>query len=243
MYVAAGRIIRSILTDTLDSDPEELRSWMRNTGSLEAWYRLADTYVFENDSLRTFEVLDSISMLFTFDSAGQIEYDFFRELKEIQLELIKAGGNILNLDSAIVQQFRFIADNSTGLAGSQAQTLLNFGYGYNYQLSPQQPNGGGERSSGTVSSQSIPRHGAAFIEVYPNPTSSGFTVRYRLPEDKNEAVFIVTDSWGRFLFRQELRNNEDAFTWVPDVSTQGILSFKLYSSAGFFHSGKLVIIK
>jgi len=243
MHRAANRIIKSVLADTTGIDFAKYRLWLDNKGNLEAAYEKVGSYLLEGDYASARSVRDSIPTTFDLQGNGLAEHTHFTNLLEIAITAMENSIPASGFDTARVAQVQAIADASNGLAASLAQGLLNFYYGYNYQLLPEAI-GGGQQGlaappSGQFSTQTA--SGQPFVAM-PNPARAQVTFQYGL-EEAAPAILRVFGLDGRQVYSTGLDGKRGERSWDTGHLPQGVYYCHIVQAGHSYPPLKLVLIK
>jgi hypothetical protein len=175
---SAHSLIRNILQDTV-LDLTNLRNWLDNQHSITTDYQIIDSWLQEKNTSSALALLNLIPQLYTLDSIGIVEYNYYKNLKIWQADLINQNIDICDLDSTQIAFVQNIATNSQDLAGLQASNLLDFAYGVKYINCPPSPDGPVKQKIGNkgdlLNKIYQPR-----VTVLPNPSNDWVAFSYQI---------------------------------------------------------------
>jgi hypothetical protein len=245
MHRIAERIIRSELADTNDLNLPKIRFWLANKESQEAEYTIVETYLWEGDTLRTRQVRDSIPIKYLLTDAQAATHDSYTQWTELKIEFFRDGRDILTLDTPSLLRIQNIAEIDSGFVGTQAKSLLNLAYKYDYRLNPKVPGSSSEGlmappSAGTINVQQVDFED---LKAIPNPASDEVTFYYSLPEEVFTATLFVMDVNAREVAKFEVQDKEGSFRWLTDHLSSGIYLYTIRFAGNKFSPKKLVLIK
>ena len=188
---ASSSLVRDILLDST-MDYINLRSWLDNQHNMSADCQIVDSWLQEKNTTAALALLDLIPQVYSMDSSTTVEYNYFKDLKTFQANLISANTNLFGLDSTEVSFLENIASNSQGLAGLEAGNILEFGYGISFI------NCGGNINA-PVKRDPINKtdlYNKIYepkVSVLPTPAKSWAAFNYQLFSDVSNSSIRITD--------------------------------------------------
>jgi hypothetical protein len=238
MHYNANRLIRHYLSDTTNMHMDSIRLWLDNKGSLESELGQVEAFLQEGDVSAVGTALNNIPFFYNFTTAQQQEFDYYDDLKQIEIGLINAGRTLLELNTTEQNQVQTIANNSIGLAGIQAQNLLNLAYGGTYQNEPILP-GGAPKPLVRPSDQSS--NSVDMVKAIPNPAQDQVVFQYQIPKDILKAEILISDINGRQISIIKIDPLSNSIIWDSSMLPNGIYIYTLVfdSTKGITH--KLII--
>ena len=242
---ACNNLVRDIVLDSMGIQYDSLRLWLENKESLQAAYKIVDSYLAEDDFTNALTYLNTIPDSFDLSGEQLEEYGYFHDLKTTFITAHQQGRNIMQLDSLEVLDLVAIADTSKGLAGVQAQSLLNFAYGYNYFDLPALPDPGSKSSR--VQDQGFQDDNITgkphFVTAYPNPAKSWVTFDYTLPPPAESATIVISDVTGKQIGIVKVNRSFGQTVWDTRGVSAGIYFYSLEVNGNVIDKRKLIISK
>ena len=223
-YRAAKRIIISVLADSTGPDNSKYRLWLSKKGSVESAYHEAGTYIMTGDYGTARKVRDSIPNNFSLDSNDMIEHNHFVTLTELVIGAMEGGRHYTAYGPSLVAQVQAVADNSSGIAGTMSQGLLNVFYGYEYMSDPKpvplppselrSPPVQGNASSADESYQPL--------KAFPNPATDRVLFQYDLGEGNISGKVEVFDVNGQLVRSFNVIGQKGKIEWDTAPYDRGI---------------------
>ena len=241
MHRAANRMIKDVLWDSTGVNYTKYRLWLDNKGSMEAEYEKVTSYIMESDFVNARSVRDSLPIVFNLQGGDLTEHGYFKDLTEIIITALEDTIPTWGYDSATVTQVYFIAENSVQLAGAMAKGLLNFHYGYNYQIVPSGSGGQqliGQKPSFPNRAQAMPPR----LTALPNPAKDVVTFKYDL-ESGNKATLSIFNMEGKMVKSFALNDMRGSIEWVTAAMPHGIYYCQVKQAGKNYPALKLAIIK
>jgi len=242
---ACNNLIRDIVLDSIGINRDSLRLWLSNKENLKGEYEIVDSYLAEDDLTNALTHLNNIPNNFELSDKQLEEYNYFHDLKTTIINAQQQGRNIFQLDSLEILDLAYIADTSKYLAGVQAQSILNFVYGYSYFDLPdlQEPN----MKSGQIQNHGF--HNKAmqeenhYISAHPNPASQWVAIDYTLPYPSEKATIIIYNAFGKIVKTFELKTVIGQSIWDTRNIPSGIYFYSLQVNGAAIDKRKLIISK
>ena len=242
---AVKRILVSMLADSTGLDIAEYRSWISNKGSVESAYHEAGTYIMTGDYGTARGLRDSIPDLFGLASTGMVEHNHFVNLTELVIKALQEGADYADYKPSKVSQIRAIADNSSGLAGTMAQGLLNVFYGYGYMSDPKPlplpPSG---LKAPPVNGNASAAHGASQpLKAFPNPATDRVVFRYDLGKGNDSGRMEIFDVNGKLVMSSGISGQKGSLEWATAPYDRGIYYCRISGLSYDPAPLKLVLLK
>ncbi len=240
---ACNNIIRDIVLDSTGIMYDSLLFWINNKESIISEYQIVDCYLAQEDYTNAIQKLNTIPNDYELSGKHLDEYNYFHELKTLQVGIYQQGRNILQLDSLEVLDLVNIADSSNGIAAGQAQGILNFAYGYNYYPFPNLYDSTMKSSlipNPEYINQQIPekRH---FINALPNPASQWVAFDYTLPWPAQKGTIIISDISGREIHSRQINQTNGQIIWDTRGLAPGVYLYSIQVSGKLIDKRKLII--
>ena len=245
LYTSASiQIIRNIVLDSIAINHDSLRVWLDKTGTLNAVYQIVDSYLAQDDYTNANQVMNDIPNNFELTAEQNKEYDFFYDLKTVLITAHQQNRNALQLDSTEVADLETIADSSNSIAGAQAQSLLNFAYGYNYFNFPI-PAKPGEKSGKVKDFGSVDHNNQKenHVTAHPNPANQWVAFDYNLPYPAENATIVIRDVSGKTVTILRVNRSYGQTIWDTRGKTSGIYFYSLEVNGNIIDKRKLIITK
>ena len=244
MHQAANRILISVLADTNSLDLSKYRLWLGNKGSIEARYALASSYMMEEDFVNTRLVRDSIPAQFGLSGDWLSEHGHYVSLTEIVINAIENDVHFAAYAPARVLQVQAIADNSMGVAGMMAKSLLNVYYGYEYELTPKPDTlQTAQLIKPPIGKTNELARDYQHLQVMPNPAKDMVSFQYKLGEELVDNEIQVFDVSGQLVTRFEIKGQTGRVQWHTGLVKRGVYFCKLEKGGVAGLPLKLVLIK
>ena len=242
MHLAANRIIKSILADTASIDLDEYRQWLDKKVSKEAAYEKVGTYIANDEYARAESYRDSIPLLFNLQGNDLTEHGHYADLSDIAIDALENHVHCSEFDSTTVAQVQAIADASDGLAARLAQGLLNFYYGYSYEI-VQSSSGGAQQMVAQPTGQfNTTDYYYQPLTAQPNPAKDKVTFKYDL-ELEAPAKLVIFDVNGRLVQSFQLEDQKGSIDWGLEHLSYGVYFCQVRQSDNISPSLKLVLVK
>jgi hypothetical protein len=211
------QILRSDLNDSIP-DMINYRNWLADLHCINFDYSIIDSWLQEKDVNSASTLLNILPYLYALDSASVVEYNYFKTLKELQGNLIEQGENIFQLNPDQISIVNNIADNSKGVAGTQAMAILEFGYGIPFPRC--------DEALAPLISKKTPKPGRLYnfyesqLNASPNPSKNWTCITYSLPKGTVNAKIEISDLKSTLMKSFEISNSRGQIIW----DTRGIPS-------------------
>ena len=237
---AAHDIIRSILNDSV-TDNNELRNWLDNLDGLSSDRQIIATYIQDSNFSSAYTLANMLPQLYMFDNNELIEHNFYMEVLSLHDTLYSQGRNINQLDSTEISALVFIADSSSGLAGTQARSILEASYDHHYVNCPCLDGIVGHKNSNiNINMDALNKISGINISVKPNPAKQWAAFDYTLPENATNAKITIRDVTGKVIEVLHVTGQQGQKLWDTRQIKQGVYIYTL-EAVGYSMSGKLII--
>ncbi len=179
--------------------------------------------------------------LYDYTNDEVAEHNYFMEMLNLQISLSQQAKSIFDLDSSEINNLVYMADNSHGTAGTQAKSILEYAYGYNY-CNCISDNEAGYKSSNALNPDSFAQLLGIEITVEPNPATDWAVFNYTLADNNAEGVIKISDVSGKIITTLPVNGKQGQKIWDTRKIKSGVYFYTLNVS-GFNKSGKLIISK
>ncbi len=238
MAQAADIIVRNMLNDSI-CNMDAVRNWLGSIESFAAECQIIDSYLQEKDAANAQSRLNNLSTTIELTAEDSVEFNRYTDLKTLQINLINQGRNIFMLDSTEKVQLEAIALNSVGVAGTQAQNILSFVYGQQYNCCPEFPDSTHKSyEHGSILPENKPS--SIILKVFPNPTSNWTAFEYQLPINDGNVFIRIYNAKGQLEKSIKLDGLQGQKIWDLQNVNPGVYSYMLELN-GEIESGKLII--
>jgi hypothetical protein len=238
---AAHDIIRSNLNDTV-TDNVELRNWLDNLGGITSDRQIIATYISEDNFAEALALANMLPQLYQLEGNELTEHNYYMDMLSLHQTLYQEGRNTFQLDSTEKANIIFIANNSKGVAGAQAKSILEGVYEEYFDDCPDADGSAGCKSSSTINPNVLGRAYGLNISVKPNPAKQWAAFDYTLPGDETEATITITNATGAVIEILEVNGKQGQKLWDTRKVKPGVYIYTI-KLAGFSQSGKIVIRK
>ncbi len=239
MHRSADRILRSEFSDPENLDWTKIRTWLHNKDSKESEYAIVESWILEGNTGNAEQVFDAIPSTFNLTGDALAQHDSYEDWMDLRISFKTQQKDVYNLGASDVLLIQNIADNGTGFAAAQTQSLLNHQYGYNYMISF--GGFGGQPIFGPSGNNSVAHPENLF--AFPNPAKEDVNFRYRLREGVEESLLTIHDLEGRLVASIALQGSSGIVLWETKGLSSGVFYYKAEDIEGFAVPQKLVLIK
>lgn len=237
---AAHDIIRSILSKD-ELDVQDLRNWLDNLGGLAADRQIISTYVRKGDFANAFTLAEMLPELYEMEGDALEEHGYYMDMLNLYQALEQQGRNTFQLNEQEKQQVEYIASASEGIAGSQAQNILNAVYGEHFYDCPNTQGEEGYKQS-RIKPDDLNKLSGISLEVHPNPAKKWAAFDYTLPGEENQGVITITNARGNTVEKLPVQGKQGQKLWDTRTVEPGVYFYTL-RAGGNTQSGKIVIAK
>ncbi len=240
MYRAMNIIIRNELNDSI-CDVDSVRYWLSGQDLLASDLQIINSYIQEKNDSAALSLLNSIPTTYDLSPEDLIEYNWYSDLKQLQINLITSNRNIFMLDSTEKMLLYNISESSDGIAGTQAKNILSFVYGEHYCSCPEFPDSTTHKS---FEESFLITHTSDAIEldVFPNPAKAWTVFEYKLPYYEHDIKIFIYNSTGQIEKVIPIPDQQGQVVWDIRGAKSGIYYYVL-KSGELSKSGNLVIAK
>jgi subtilisin family serine protease len=238
--LAANNIIRSLLNDTI-TDNVELRNWLNNIGGKRADEQIIASYMGEGNYTNALALANMMPALYNYTGDELTEHGYYLDMLNLQISLAQQGKTIFDLDSTEINNLVFMAENSSGTAGSQAKGILEYAYGYHY-CNCISADTSGYKSSKVINPDAFEKLLDIEITVKPNPAKDWAVFNYSLPDSGAEGVIKISDVSGKLITALPINGKQGQKIWDTREIKSAVYFYTLHVS-GFKKSGKIVVSK
>jgi len=238
---AAHDIIRSNLNDTV-TDFVELRNWLDNLGGITSDRQIISSYISEENFTDAFTLANMLPQLYNLQGNELTEHNYYIDMLNLHQTLYQEGRNTFQLDSIEKANIIFIANNSTGVAGAQAKSILEAVYDEYFVDCPEADGSAGYKSSSTINPNALGKAYGLNISVKPNPAKQWAAFDFTLPGDETEATITITNATGSTVAILEITGQQGQKLWDTRDIKHGVYIYTI-KTPGFSQSGKIVISK
>lgn len=194
--IAAGKIIRSIMNDSI-IDRNDLVTWLGNLQNFEADRDIISIYMAEGNFNDAFTLANMLPTLYDLESDELEDYNDYMQLIAIYRALAQDNRSTMQLSEVEKDIVEDIAYNGKGTSQAMAKSLLTL-YGSFDEECPLisiAPNGRGGGKM-TYTDSDISKAMGLSLNVNPNPAKTWIAIDYTLPEGFNGATITITNSLG-----------------------------------------------
>ncbi len=237
---AANDIIRSILNDSV-TDYVDLRDWLDNLGGFESDRQIITTYIHEGNFSDALTLANMLPQLYDLEGGEITEHNYYLDMISLFQTLYLQNRNTYQLDSTEFSTIVLIADSSTSVAGTQAKSILEAVYNFDYTSCPQVNGSTGHKNSNI----NINNLGIAYgmeITVKPNPAKQWAAFDYTLPEGETSATITISNITGKIVEILDVDGKQGQKLWDTRRLQSGIYIYTI-KAGGFSQSGKIIISK
>ncbi|MBZ0242681.1 MAG: T9SS type A sorting domain-containing protein, partial [Bacteroidales bacterium] len=233
-------IVRSILNDSI-INRSELRSWLDNIGGKRADEQIIASYLSEGNYTDAMALANMMPALYDYTDGEVAEHNYYMEMLNLQISLAQQAKSIFELDSSEINNLVYMADNRHGTAGTQAKSILEYAYGYNY-CNCISDNEAGYKSSNALNPDSFTQLLGIEITVEPNPATDWAVFNYTLPDNNAEGEMMISDATGKLVATISVSGKQGQKIWDTRKIKSGVYFYTLNVS-GFHKTGKIVVKK
>lgn len=238
---AANDIIRSILNDTVVNHTE-LRNWLNNLGGIAADRQIISSYVSEGNFTDAFTLANMLPQLYELKDNDLVEHNYFMDMLNLQQTLVQQGRNTYQMDDNEKAAIVLIANNSKGIAGAQAKSILEAVYNDYYVDCPDADGAASQKSGSAINPDALGKAFGLNISVKPNPARQWAAFDYTLPGDETEATITISSTTGSIIEILEVNGQQGQKLWDTRSIKPGMYIYTLKTSS-FSQSGKIIISK
>jgi hypothetical protein len=236
---AAVWLTRYYMINPIVQNRDSVKVWMERQESIESSMAMVDYWLQYSDLGEASLTLNSIPTNYQMSQNQQLEYNYFRNLKNIQIDLAQQGKCAFDLNPNNIQSIVNIADNSKGLAGLQAKNILNYGFDFDIFDPTIFPELTEQRLERTKTVEEKNR-----VIAFPNPATDKLNFEYHLDRVYSNLVIKIYNSNGKYLSGIKIPDGKDGFVnWNANSLLSGVYHYSICSNDHTLNTGKLVIVK
>jgi len=238
---AAHDIIRGILNDTV-TDNNELRNWLDNLGGITSDRQIISSYVSEGNFNDAFTLANMLPSLYDLKGNDSIEHLYYIDMLSMHQTLYQQGRNTFQLDSAEKADISYIANNSKGIAGAQAKSILEAVYNEYCAVCPDVEGSAGYKSATTINPDVLGKIYGLDVQVKPNPANQWAEFYYTLPDKVTTGSITIRNTSGSIIEVIEVSGKQGQKLWDTRNIASGTYLYTI-NSAGYSKTGKVVVSK
>lgn len=241
--IICNNAIYHINNNSISFETNDKIIWLKRKQSLESEMEIIDLLIADQNISEAKIALDDISTYFELSKEEEKELQYFKSLKNLQINIINKELSIIDLYPEMLETLINIADNSKKITGDQARSILNFN-GYKYFIPPVFPENinieNREESNKNINNFSKIED----IVAIPNPAISEVKFKFFVLKDGNYKI-IIKNSMGNLVGEISLNNKDtNEFIWNCDKLSNGIYFYSLIkNNIVIYPSKKLLILK
>lgn len=234
----AAKLTHYFMTDKNDKNVDSTLYWLSMQESLESKMAIVDHWIGRKNAEQSANELNNLmGQQYNLSPKQQLELNYFRNLKQIQINLIENGLSQNALIERDLEDVITIAINCKGLAGHQARNILNNYYEYELYENPILPEIGENRLIKGEMEQINNE-----IYAFPNPASTLVNFHFKVDENYKNMSIRILDSRGHLIEEIPIDSQVNGYhTWNASGVTSGFYFFSICSNQHTLASGKLVI--
>jgi hypothetical protein len=215
---------------------------LTNLGGITSDKQIIATYISEDNFAEALALANMLPQLYQLEGNELTEHNYYMDMLSLHQTLYQEGRNTFQLDSTEKANIIFIANNSKGVAGAQAKSILEGVYEEYFDDCPDADGSAGCKSSSTINPNVLGRAYGLNISVKPNPAKQWAAFDYTLPGDETEATITITNATGAVIEILEVNGKQGQKLWDTRKVKPGVYIYTI-KLAGFSQSGKIVIRK
>ncbi|MDD4604547.1 MAG: T9SS type A sorting domain-containing protein [Bacteroidales bacterium] len=238
------KAVYALLRDMLNDTTVELsvvRNWLDNLQNLQADYQIIDSYLQQGNTTSAMALVNLLPQLYAMDTNDINEYNLYKDLKTLQSDMINEGKNIYQLTQTQMAVLQDIAQNSTGLAGIQAQNILSFGYGFAYLNCAAITDDPVIKSAKKDRTKLMKLVYEPQVSVYPNPAHDWVSFTYTIPNTLDNSSLKIIDLKGHLVTTLSVKSSKGELVWDTRKVIPGTYCYTL-TNGNCSTSGKVIVI-
>lgn len=240
-YRAANDIIRSIHNDTV-TDYAELRNWLNNLGGITSDRQIISTYISESNFTDAFTLANMLPSLYELKGNDSIEHLYYIDMLNMHHILAQQNRNTFQMDSTEKAAITYIANNSNGIAATQAKSILEAVYNEYCVICPDVEGTAGYKSNATINPNILGRIYGLDIKVKPNPAKHWAAFDYTLPDNVHKGVITIRNVSGSIVEIIEVSGEQGQKLWDTRNVVSGVYLYTI-NSAGYSKTGTIIVSK
>ncbi len=238
---AANRVVRSILNDSI-MDYEGLRNWLDNIGGINSDRRIISSYIEQGNFTDAFTLANMLPSLYELQENDSVEHLYYIDMLNLYQTLHQEDRTTYQLSDTEKATIDNIAQNSGGIAGSQAKSILQSVYNEYCDICPNVNNSASHKSDRFISNDDINKIYGLDITAKPNPASYWVAFDFTLPKGHDEGVISIRNTSSIIIDRIKVEGQQGQKLWDISHIPSGAYVYTIEAS-GFSKSGKLIITK
>ncbi len=229
MDLAASKVLRWLMLDTLQSGRDSIRAWMLRLDAYEGDLALAKDYLANGEGSSALNVLDNASAKYGLNSAQTADLAQIREIFVMAIGLAGEPHTATQLD-----RLEEIAEHTeSGYAYAMARNILTR-YGAHYPPYFYLP--GSERRARPMDNPSLEN---STCQVYPNPANQ--QVLFNWPSARSSVWLVISDVTGKAIMNTTLQPEQNNFIWNTLKVAPGVYFYQSQRNGESIQAGKIII--
>jgi len=238
---AANLIVRSILNDSI-MDYTALRNWLDNIGGINSDRRIISSYIEQGNFTDAFTLANMLPSLYELQGNNSVEHTYYIDMLNLYQTIHQEGRTTYQLSNNEKAYIDNIAQNSSGIAGSQSKSILQAVYKEYCDICPNVGNSASHKSDRFISNDDINKIYGLDVSAKPNPASYWVAFDYTLPKGHDKATISLRNISGKIIDVIKIEKKQGQELWNISHIPSGAYVYTIESS-GFTKSGKLIITK
>ena len=119
------------------TDYNELRNWLDNLGGITSDRQIITSYISEGNFTDALTLANMLPSLYNLEGTELTEHNYYMDILSLHQTLYQQGRNTFQLNSNEKADILFIANNSNGVAGAQAKSIMEAVYNEYYVDCPE----------------------------------------------------------------------------------------------------------
>lgn len=243
IFQAANTLVRHYLMGEDSIQMDSARIWLTRKGSLDAYFATVDYWLQLRDTAAAQQMLDDIPYLISLSGYTQDEYDYFHDLKSLQIAALQTNQSDSLLVATHFYDLKDIADAGLYYASVQAQVLLNDVANAGYRPAVIMPEAEEQNLAAPLPGGVADAISEVdlYIQTTPNPAVQETVFHYRLPAGTEQAFIVVTTMDGKPIARIPVDAGNGQVRWNTAGRQPGIYFYYLAADSQTLLTGRLVI--
>ncbi|MBX2929935.1 MAG: hypothetical protein KF852_19025, partial [Saprospiraceae bacterium] len=244
IFQAANTLVRHYLMGEDSIQMDSARIWLTRKGSLDAYFATVDYWLQLRDTTAAQQMLDDIPNLISLSGYTQDEYDYFHDLKSIQIAALQTNQSDSLMVATHFYDLEDIAEAGLYYASVQAQVLLNDVANAGYRPAVIMPEAAQQNLVAPLPGEVADAVSEAdlHIQTIPNPAVQETMFYYRLPAGTEQAFIVVTTMDGKPIARIPVDAGNGQVRWNTAGRQPGIYFYYLATGPQTLLTGRLVIL-
>jgi hypothetical protein len=242
MSNAAIRLIHDEMVEEDNANHAEIRNLLSTMGGLNAEFSIVVSHIAEGNYSAATSILNAIPATINLSDDYLDDYNQFKSLKELEINVLNSGRDWSSLNSSEISQLQSVADSDEGMAAGQAQGVMNFFYDGEYTEEPTWTSTGSQRI-GVRRTPDRDKLSADVVSVFPNPVKDLLICQYILPEGKESALLTIRNSFGEAVKVFDIERREGQITYDTENLTSGLYFYTMRIDGFEEKTGEFVVVK